>query len=237
MQGSTATQPRQRWRIVFERRAPALELRESEILGSFETAFREAALPVSNTAAARPRPRLALAASLPVGVEAEGEVLEVYFDELVSEERLMAAAELLPHGLAITEARDVWQGFPSAGSQLRSAQYEVEVDSEQALGESELQDVVRRLMAASTLPGRRRRGQTERRADAGERDLRPFIERVEVVSVDEEQRTATLLMELRLDRVGSARPDDVLAAMELPLHARSVRRRPLAAVDTPGARR
>ena len=206
-------------------------------MASFETAFTEAALPLSRTAAARPRARLSLAASLPVGVEAQGEVLEAYFDDLIAEDRLRAAGDLLPPGLRIVEARDVWQGFRSAASRLQAVEYEVDVRSEQALREGELRDAVRGVLAARRLPGRRRRGQTERRADAGERDLRPLIEHVEVLSVDEAANAATLLMRLRTDRTGSARPEDVLTAMDLDLRPVAVRRRPLTFVDTPPARR
>jgi len=233
----TARQPRQRWHIVFTRREPALSLREDEVVASFETAFTEAALPLSRTSATRPRARLSLAASLPVGVDAQGEVLEAYFDDLIAEDRLRAAGELLPAGLRIIEARDVWQGFRSAASRLRAVEYEVDVSSAQPLAETELRDAVRNVLAARTLPGRRRRGQTERRADAGERDLRPLIEHVEVLSVDETAKEATLLMRLRSDRTGSGRPEDVLTAMGPNLRALAVRRRPLTFVDTPPARR
>ena len=237
MADDTARQPRQRWHIVFARREPALKLRETEIVASFETAFREAALPVSRTASARSRPRLSLAASLPVGAEGEGEVLEAYFDALVPEDRVRAAGELLPPGLAIVEARDVWQGARSAASRLQPVEYEVDVTSAQPLAEGELRDAVRGVLSARRLPGRRRRGQTERRADAGERDLRPLIQHLEVVSVDEAARTATLLMRLHVDRTGSGRPEDVLGAMDLELGVVAVRRRPLAFVDTTGTRR
>ena len=98
-----ATQPRN----VLARRAP-------QLLAEFERAFREAGLPLSLTNAARPRARIKFAANLPVGVELRGEVLEVYFDELVALDRIQAAGELLPEGVEIVDAREVWHGFPSA---------------------------------------------------------------------------------------------------------------------------
>ena len=79
----TDAPPRQRWQILFSRRDPALRLRQAELVDEFARAFREAQLPLSYTAAHHPRPRLKLAANLPVGIELRGEVLEAYFDELV----------------------------------------------------------------------------------------------------------------------------------------------------------
>ena len=54
-------------------------------------------------------------------------MVEAYFDELVPMERIQAAAELFPEGIELRDAKEVWHGFPSAASQLRGAEYEVEV--------------------------------------------------------------------------------------------------------------
>ena len=233
--GTPDASPRQRWQILFARREPALRLRQAELLAEFERAFREAGLPLSQTNAARPRARLKFAANLPVGVELRGEVLEVYFDELVPIGRIQAAADLLPEGVEIVDAREVWHGFPSAASQLRAAEYEVQVRprGEATLSSDELRGAVVRLLAAPTLPGRRRRGESERRSDSGERDLRPYVEDVEVVDVDERQQTGQLRMVLRLDPSGAGRPEDVVAALDLPVRAGPAVRTRLLFVDTP----
>ena len=225
--------PRQRWQIVFSRIEPALRLRERDLLAEFERVFGEAGLPVARTAAARPRPRIRLAATAPAGMELHGDVLEVWFDELVPLERVTAAGELLADGLAIVEAREVWHGFPSAASQVRGGEYEVEVTVPESVDEASLRDGVVRLLAAGSLPGRRRRGESERRADHGERDLRPYIDDLEVLDVDTDDHRARLRMRLRLDPSGAGRPSDVVDALDLGLSlVRTVRRR-LVFVDTP----
>jgi radical SAM-linked protein len=232
---TTDQPPRQRWQILFARRDPALRVRQAELLGEFERAFREAGLPLSQTNATRPRPRLKFAANLPVGVELRGEVLEAYFDELVPIGKIQAAAELLPEGLEVVDAREVWHGFPSAASQLRGAEYEIDIRArgESTLTSDELRGAVVRLLGASRLVGKRRRGESERRADAGARDLRPFVEDVEVLEVDEEQRRARLRMVLRLDATGAGRPEDVVDALDLPLATGPAVRTRLLFVDTP----
>jgi radical SAM-linked protein len=227
--------PRQRWQILFARHEPALRLRQAELLAQFERAFRDAGLPLSLTNAARPRARLKFAANLPVGVELRGEVLEVYFDELVAIGRIQAAGELLPEGVEIVDAREVWHGFPSAASQLRAAEYEIELRSraDKPVTNDELRGAVVRLLAASRLPGKRRRGESERRVDSGMRDLRPYIEDVEVLDVDESKRQARLRMVLRLDPSGAGRPEDVVAALDLPVSYGGAVRTKLLFVDTP----
>jgi len=224
--------PRQRWQLRVARRAPALRLRQADLLAGVVNAFREGGLPLSMTHAQRPKPRIASAATLPVGIELRGEVLEVYFDELVPMERLQAAAALFPEGMELIDAREVWQGFPSAASQLRGAEYEVDVRGDASLTADALRGSIVRLLAAERLPGMRRRGESERRADQGERDLRPFIEDVEVVAFDEEAHRAKLRMVLRMGSNGAGRPEDVVNALDLPLRAAAPIRTRLLFVDT-----
>ena len=226
-------QPRQRWQLLFSRTQPALRMRQAELVDELERIFREAELPLSYTHATKPRPRIKLAANLPVGIELRGEVVEAYFDDLVPIERIRAAGEAFPEGLELRDAKEVWHGFPSAASQLRAAEYEVEVAGDEDLTSDALRGAVVRLLSAKELAGKRRRGESERRADAGDRDLRPLIEDVEVIDVDETNHTARLRAVLQLDASGAGRPEDVVHALDVPLRVRRAIRTRLLFVDTP----
>ena len=226
-------QPRQRWQILFARRAPALRLRQSDLVPAFAEAFTQAGLPLSHTNALKPRARIKLAANPPVGLELRGEIVEAYFDELVPIERIQAAGQLFPDGIELLDAREVWHGFPSAASQLRAAEYEVTALGNADLTSDELRGAVVRLLAAKTLPGRRRKGESERRADAGERDLRPLVEDIEVLDVDAKAHAVRIRMVLRLDATGAGRPEDVVQALDLPLRTLGAVRTRLLFVDTP----
>ena len=233
MTNQSPAAPRQRWQLLFSRAEPALRLRQAELVSELERAFREAELPLSYTGATKPKPRIKLAANLPVGIELRGEVVEAYFDELVPIDRIEAAGELFPEGVELRDAKEVWHGFPSAASQLRGAEYEVNVKGDESLTSDALRGAVVRLLAAKELTGKRRRGESERRSDAGDRDLRPFIEDVEILDVDEKKHTARLRTVLQLDATGAGRPEDVVQALDLPLRVeRSIRTR-LLFVDTP----
>lgn len=225
-------QPRQRWQILFSRARPALRIRQADLLAEFERAFRESGLPLAQTGAKKPKARLKLAANVPPGIELRGEVLEAYFDELVPLDRIKAAGELFPDGVELIDAKEVWQGFPSAASQLRAAEYEVEVTGEEVTSDV-LRGAVVRLLGARKLLGQRRRGESERRSDAGSRDLRPLIEDVEVIEVDDVAHRARLRLVLRLDPSGAGRPEDVIGALDLPLRAGLAVRTRLLFVDTP----
>jgi radical SAM-linked protein len=225
--------PRQRWQLLFSRSEPALRMRQAVLVDELERSFREEGLPLAYTGAAKPRPRIKLAANLPVGIELRGEVVEAYFDELVPLERIQAAAERFPEGIQLRDAKEVWHGFPSAASQLRGAEYEVEVSGDASLTMDDLRGAVVRLLNARELHGMRRRGESERRSDAGARDLRPLIEDVEVLNVDEGSGSARLRTVLQLDASGAGRPEDVVKALDLPLRVHRAVRTRLLFVDTP----
>lgn len=208
-------------------------MRQAELVDHLERVFRDAHLPLSYTRALKPRPRIKLAANLPIGIELRGEVVEAYFDDLVPIERIQAAAEQFPDGVALRDAKEVWHGFPSAASQLRGAEYEVELRGNEDLTSDALRGAVVRLLNADELSGKRRRGESERRSDAGDRDLRPLIEDVEVLEVDEKEHTARLRTVLQLDANGAGRPEDVVHALDLPLKVRRAVRTRLLFVDTP----
>jgi radical SAM-linked protein len=225
--------PRQRWQLLFSRAQPALRMRQAVLIEELERAFRDEGLPLAYTHAKNPRPRIKLAANLPVGLELRGEVVEVYFDDLVPLERITVAAERFPEGIELRDAKEVWHGFPSAASQLRGAEYEIEVGGDQQLSMDTLRGAVVRLLNATELHGKRRRGESERRSDAGDRDLRPLIEDVEILEVNEDEHTARLRTVLQLDASGAGRPEDVVAALDLPLRVRRAVRTRLVFVDTP----
>ena len=226
-------QPRQRWQLLFSRSAPALRMRQAELVDALERVFRDANLPLAYTRALKPRPRIKLAANLPIGIELRGEVVEAYFDDLVPLDRIQAVGELFPDGVELRDAKEVWHGFPSAASQLRGAEYEVEVRGDEDLTSDALRGAVVRLLAADRLPEARRRGESERRSDAGDRDLRPLIEDVEVLDIDDEAHTARLRTVLQLDANGAGRPEDVVRALDLPLRVNRAVRTRLLFVDTP----
>lgn len=227
----TGREPRQRWQLRFARRHPALRMKQQQLIAEFERAFRDSGLPLAYTTAQRPRPRLRLAANTPVGIELRDEVLEAYFDELVPIEQIRAAAELFPDGVALVDAREVWHGFPSAASQLSAAEYELEVSGVD--DPDRLQAAIDALVAAESLPGMARRGETERRSDAGPRDLRPLIREIELLGADAERGRARLRTVLRLDPSGAGRPEDVARALDLPLRVERTVRTRLIFVDAP----
>ena len=208
----------------------ALRLRQQDVVAEFQRVLTEAELPVS------PPPlgdhaRIRLAAITPANLELRGDVVEVWFDELVTRERLLAAGETWSMALPIVDAREC-----GAGSVGRVTGPRRRVRRRRSRSDGVTADDLRAvssILGATSLPGMRRRGESERRSDAAERDLRPYVEDLEVVSLDEKARTARLRMQLRLDPSGAGRPRDVVDALGLGLQMTRAIRERLLFVDTP----
>ena len=140
---------------------------------SATSARRPAAL---YTASATPRPRMKFAANLPVGLELRGEVLEVVLRRARADRsgsrRLRSC---FPR--ASRSGREARCGTASRPRRPRSAAPSTRSSPaarRRALTCDALRGAVVRLLAAEEAQGKRRRGESERRGDAGQRDLRPL---------------------------------------------------------------
>ena len=188
---------------------------------------RKQSLPLSYTHALKPKPRIKLAANLPVGIELRGEVLEAYFDELVPIDRIQAAAERFPEGIEIgtrrrsgTASRPPPRSCAAPSTRSRSAGGTSRSPSTRCAAPS-YACWPRRSSPASGGAARASGGPTP-----GPRDLRPFIEDVEVLDVEREGHTARLRTVLRLDASGAGRPEDVVQRAGPAARARSRRSGP-----------
>jgi radical SAM-linked protein len=194
---------RQRLRVTYARGEPIKYISHLDLARAWERALRRARVPLAYSHGFNPRPRIAFASALPVGVTGRREMMDLLLERPVMP--LHFARRLAPHlpsGLAVVSAEAVYHRLPSLQSQVCAAEYRLEVDWQggcEAL-EARLAD----LLAAETLV-RQRRGKTY--------DLRPLVESL---SVGEALPGGFALhMRLRQGQDGTARHDEVLDALGL----------------------
>ena len=217
-QTSRMVEPIQRWRIAFQRSAPALELGPPEISRAWEDAIASAAIPVVMSAAARPRPRLAFAAPLPPGRVAEHDLADLVLSERWPISRLRSElAAALPPGFRIVDLYDVWLGAPSITAALSAISTRATI---RGASVSDVHDAVRTLLAAGRLDRTRAKGAEQRQAY----DLRPLILELEAQTEEMagpaldatgmDAAASVVRMVLRSSADGpSGRPDEVIAAL------------------------
>lgn len=192
-----------RLRFLYRVYGPLRYVSHLEQMKVWERAMRRAGLPLAYTGGFTPRPRLQVAAPLPVGFASEGELMDAWMERpVVLEEAQGLLARTLPEGLDVLEIREVHLAEPSLPVQVEAAEYEVRVEA--SVQEKELQERVRELLSRERLP-RERRGRSY--------DLRPLIRTLEVEGVAD--GWATLRMTLSLGERATGRPEEVVDALGL----------------------
>ena len=195
----------QRLRVRFCRGQELKFISHLDIIRLWQRVFHRAGIALAYSEGFNPRPRLSLAAPLPVGVTSEAELMDVLCTRWVSPHSLTTAVSReLPPGI---EIRQVYQAAliqPSLQSLVSSAEYKVEVATEK--DEKELQSALDSLLSVEHLPWQHQR-------DTGPRsyDLRALIDDLWLISW--RSGYGTIGMRLRCDSSGSGRPEQVAKAL------------------------
>ncbi len=207
----------QRLRITFAKGEEIKYISHLDLMRLWERALRRARVPLAYSHGFNPRPKMAVAAPLPVGFTSRGEVMDVVLERRISPFNFAKGlARHLPPGLEVLSVEEVYPKLPSLQSQVRAAEYRVTMfwdGSQEKIGGKLLAEQVRQLLVAEQLP-RQRRGK--------DYDLRPLIEDLWVEG--KEADSWVLGMRLRAGSQGTGRPDEVLDALGLAEKPHVVRR-------------
>jgi radical SAM-linked protein len=210
------TKTRQRLRITFAKGEPIKYISHLDLMRAWERALRRARVPLSYSEGFNPRPKISIAAPLPVGFTGRGEVMDIVLSRRTSPYNLIKRIKPhLPPGLEILSVEEVYLSLPSLQSQMRYAEYRVVVESEETLAEMEKR--MEEVLSAQSLPRQR-----ERKGKVTEYDLRPLIDDLWIE--DHEGGACVLGMRLQTDSQATGRPDETLEAMGLRDVPRSIER-------------
>ena len=213
----------QRLRVKYGRSGELRFIAHLDVMRLWHRAMRRAGIAMAYSEGSTPRPRLSIAAALPVGVTSEGELLDVYLKRRISPfyflKRIQGA---IPETLLVYEAEDIPMDAPSLQSQIRLAEYRVGVAAD---GEVEaVEDSVGTLLDKESIPWEHRRDKEVRRYD-----LRALVHELWVE--ERSNGAVTLGMVLKADPNASGRPEQIVAALGLPAPDWVHRTRLLLAVD------
>ncbi len=206
----------QRLRLRFLRGQELKYISHLDLMRLWERALRRGEIPLVYTEGYSPHPRISLAAPLSIGMTSEAELMDLTVDRSASAHSVMRGVRpQLPRGLDVFEIWHVPLTAPSLQSQLRYAEYRVEVAAE--CSGDEMRVAVDSLMHARELPWKHMR-------DTGPRlyDLRALIDHVWLEVGD--NVTFVLGMRLRCGPQGTGRPEQVTAALGVKEHPSSIHR-------------
>ena len=191
-----------RLRLTFAKTDAMRYTSHLDLHKAWERTMRRADLPLIYNQGFNPRPRLQLAAALPLGFTSRCELMDTWLGENGrSLDQIRVALEgALPPGLRLLEMQPVELAEPALQTRVQAAEYTVTlldpVDG--------LEDRLDGLLRADSLP-RERRGKPY--------DLRPLIEALEPMPPDEAGRQR-LRMLLAAQEGRTGRPEEVLAALD-----------------------
>jgi radical SAM-linked protein len=214
--GTMPLETRQRLRITFAKGQPIKYISHLDLMRTWERALLRAQVPLAYSEGFNPRPKISIAAPLPVGFTGRGEVMDVVLSRRTSPYNFAKRLKShLPPGLEILSVEEVYLSLPSLPSQMRYAEYRVAVESKETLAEMEKR--VEQVLSAQSLPRQR-----ERKGKVTEYDLRPLIDDLWIEG--REGGACVLGMRLQSDGQATGRPDEVLEAMGLGEVPRSIER-------------
>jgi len=195
----------QRLRIRFRRGQEVKFISHLDIMRLWQRALHRAEIPLAYSEGFSPHPRISLAAPLPIGVTSQAELMDILGTKQVSPHFFTAAvSQQLPPGIEILQVYQVALTMPSLQSQVRYAEYKVELKTEK--GQKDIESAITSLLSIKHLPWQHQR-------DTGTRyyDLRALID--DLWLIDWHSGYCTVGMRLRCDNSGSGRAEQVTAAL------------------------
>jgi uncharacterized protein (DUF2344 family) len=224
-QSANPLMAREKFRIRFKKVGDLRMISHHDLMRCFERMLRRAALPFRSTEGFNPKPKMAFALSLALGIEGWDEVVELELEspsvatsspESPSETEPPAPASSEPEAVEIISEKDLHQRLaaqapaglqiltvrriePRLKAQPRRAVYQIDLPPERCHGVPER---IIAVLAESETWVERTRPETRRV------NVRPYLRDLRLDGT-------TLEMDLWVTPTGTARPDDILGLLEL----------------------
>ncbi len=188
---------RQRVRIRFSKRGDLRLISHRDLMRTWERLFRRAQIRLSQTEGFHPKPKMMFPSALAVGIEGLVEVLEIELERPCSADELVhAITPQLPQGLELCGI-EVLSEF-ARKARIHAITFAVDVPPER---QSAVAERIEWLLAQTSYDVRRE-------SRARPLDVRPLIDDLRLDG-------GALVMRLRVDGDGSARPRELLSALGL----------------------
>ena len=206
----------QRLRVRFRRGQELKFISHLDIMRLWQRAFNRGGITLAYSEGFSPHPRLSLAVPLALGMTGEAELMDVVLAKWISSHSFTTLiSQQLPPGIEISQTYQIPTTMPSLQSQVRYAEYEVELETEK--GQKDVESAIASLLTLEHLPWQHQR-------DTGPRhyDLRALID--DLWLIDYHNDHTAIGMRLRCDNSGSGRPEQVAAALGFEHYPQSIHR-------------
>jgi radical SAM-linked protein len=206
----------QRLRVRFSRAEETKYLSHLDLIRLWQRALNRAGIPLAYSKGFNPHPQISMALALAMGVTSEAELMDIMLDKFVSPHAFTAAlGAQLPRGVAIDGVYNTPLTMPSLQSQVRWAEYRVEIETEK--DKTTVEATLNALLEKETLPW-----QHQRDTGPHKYDLRALVE--DLWLIDCAGGRCVIGMRLRCDSGWAGRPEQVAAALGFEKYPLSIHR-------------
>ena len=195
----------QRLRITFSRGKEIKYLSHLDIMRLWERSLRRADIPLAYSQGYNPHPKISIAAPLPIGVTSDGELMDIFLRKTISPYFFIKAmSEQMPVGVDVVGVDQVSTRLPSLQSQVRQAEYVVEIATDRQ--KADVEQSIDSFMYKEHLPWQHRRN-----GEVREYDLRALVEGLWLIEWNDSW--CAIGMSLRTGSEATGRAEQVTMAL------------------------
>ena len=211
----------QRLRFVFSKHGPTRYIGHLDVARALERALNRAKIPVAYTQGYNKRPRMQMAAALPLGFTSDCEMADIWLMEAMEPEvdRQQMMPRMAP-GIEILAIEEIPLSAPATQTLTAEALYQAVILD--PIDTAELQATIDKFMASESVE-RERRGKSY--------DLRPLVSDLTLLETEDGAPRIDMRLELKPGKTG--RPDEVVAALDLDPLAARIHRKAIILADEP----
>ncbi len=203
----------QRLRVTFARGDVLRYITHLDLMRSWERALKRAGLPLAYSEGFTRHAQIALAAPLPVGATAEGELMDIYLEAPIGPEEFAGRlAPQTPPGLTVTAVEEVPLALPSLQSLVREWTWRAQLPP--GTDQDHVRHVVQEFLARDTFPWEQKR----------EKETKKFDLRALVLDLEFEERPDGPALLARFKAEAGGRPEQLAAALGYDPHSVRIHR-------------
>ena len=192
----------QRLRVTFARGDLLRYITHLDLMRSWERALKRAAVPLAYSEGFTRHPQIALAAPLPVGATAEGELMDVFLEQpLPPGEFAARLAPQTPPGLTVEGVEEVPLAWPSLQSLVRDWTWRAQLPP--GTDAADARRRIEEFLARATFPWEQRR----------EKEVKRYDLRALVLDLDVAETVEGPALLVRFKAEAGGRPEQLAAAL------------------------
>ncbi|MFH1422994.1 MAG: TIGR03936 family radical SAM-associated protein [Planctomycetota bacterium] len=184
-----------RYRIIYTKLEKAAFIGHLELKQILERAFRRAELPLKYSEGFHPEPKISYSPPVPLGIESNAELLDMRLTENIPPAEIINRVNpLLPHGVALYNAKLIATSAPSITASVKGNKYIIDISQIPVkFTQEEISRLTERFLSQSNIPFIK-----ERKGKVRKVNMRDFVTSIEIRKENQIEITTNILNDLQI---------------------------------------